>query len=135
MEDIMKKKWIFIMLCILSFLATHIMSKQRAEHENKIELQKQEEAQKQKESDHSPPILKLKESKLTITTGIEINYLSLVESAYDEEDGDLIEQVNYTKINTSVPGQYTITYTVSDHAGNQTSVELIVKVIEDYGIF
>lgn len=130
----MKKKWIFIMLCILSFLANHIMSKQRVEHENKIELQKQEEAQKQKELDHSPPILKLKETKLTITIGIEINYLGLVKSAYDAEDGNLIDQVTYTEINTSIPGQYTITYSVLDHAGNQTSAELIVNVIEDYGI-
>lgn len=133
----MKKKWIFIILCILSFIASHFMSKQRTEQEKRIEERKQEEIQEvenQKAMDHSPPLLKLKETKLTITTGIEINYIGLIERAYDEEDGDLIEQVNYTKINTSVPGQYTITYTVSDHAGNQTSVQLIVTIMEDYGI-
>ena len=57
--------------------------------------------------------------------------------AKDFEDGDLTTQIQvqgHEKINTSEPGEYTITYTVVDSHQNETKLEVPVKVEADTNI-
>lgn len=57
--------------------------------------------------------------------------------AKDFEDGDLtakIQEQGHEAIDTSKPGQYTITYTVVDSHQNETKLEVPVKVEEDTNI-
>lgn len=49
----------------------------------------------------------------------------------DDVDGDLLDKVTISgEYNYNVAGTYTITVTVSDEAGNETSKEFTVKVVE-----
>ena len=51
--------------------------------------------------------------------------------AIDNTDGDISAKIITTgSVNTSVAGTYTITYTVSDVAGNVSTVTRIVTVVE-----
>ncbi len=81
--------------------------------------------------DEDAPIIKLKINYLEITKGDDIHYLDYVESAIDEVDGDLIEQVQYEKIDTSVIGESSIVYTVSDKSGNSSQTILSVLIKEE----
>lgn len=49
--------------------------------------------------------------------------------AYDTHDGNLDDKVNISRLNVTTSGDKTITYTVSDTAGNETKVDRIVKVV------
>jgi hypothetical protein len=55
--------------------------------------------------------------------------------ALDTEDGDLSGSIVVsgldTPIDTSVPGEHTVTYTVTDSFGNTASTTRVIKIIED----
>jgi PKD repeat protein len=78
----------------------------------------------------SKPVITLKgDNPLTITVGEE--YVDPGATAYDEEDGDLSDQIVITgTVDTSTPGEYTVTYTVRDSAGNTATATRVVKVVE-----
>ena len=55
--------------------------------------------------------------------------------ATDDVDGDLISEVKIShEINNRKYGKYTVTYEVSDEAGNEASLERTVEVIWDYAV-
>ncbi|WP_238548527.1 DUF5011 domain-containing protein [Bifidobacterium biavatii] len=52
-------------------------------------------------------------------------------TASDTVDGDLTSQIKTSgTVNTSKPGSYTITYTVSDKSGNTTTVSRVITVVD-----
>ncbi|MCM1988930.1 DUF5011 domain-containing protein [Oceanirhabdus seepicola] len=51
--------------------------------------------------------------------------------AYDTHDGDIHSKVNISQLDITTEGDKTITYTVSDTAGNICSVDRAVKVVGD----
>ena len=67
--------------------------------------------------------------KTTITVGDTFNKLEGV-SATDFEDGDITNISVIGDVNTSVPGEYELTYEVTDSAGAKTSIKVIIKVVE-----
>ena len=67
--------------------------------------------------------------KTTITVGDTFNKLEGV-SATDFEDGDITNINVIGDVNTSVPGEYELTYEVTDSAGAKTSIKVIIKVVE-----
>lgn len=77
---------------------------------------------------NNPPVITLNGSA-TVTLKVGGIYTELGAKATDDKDGDLTEKIITTgTVNTSVAGTYTITYTVSDSAGNVTKVTRTVKV-------
>lgn len=69
-------------------------------------------------------------SDLTIETGSAFDPLSGV-SAFDIVDGDIaLDASNYTSdVDTATPGEYTVTYTVSDEAGNEATLTITITVV------
>ena len=65
----------------------------------------------------------------TVEYGKEPDYMSGV-SAVDNVDGDLTESIELdtSQVDIYMAGQYSVTYTVSDAAGNQGKKEIIVTV-------
>jgi M6 family metalloprotease-like protein/LPXTG-motif cell wall-anchored protein len=52
-------------------------------------------------------------------------------TASDDVDGDVTEQVVVTgQVDVTIPGEYTLTYSVTDKVGNQTTVTRSVKVVD-----
>ena len=85
-------------------------------------------AQEQQEKDNKAPELTVPSDKLTITKGEKANLLDGV-SAKDDKDGDLTDKVKVVgNIDTSKPGVYSVTYTVTDSAGNQALASRVVEV-------
>ena len=83
--------------------------------------------------DEDVPIIKLKIKEIEIMKGDDINYKDYIESVEDKIDGNLIEEVQYEMIDTSIVGEHSIIYSVSDKAGNtsQAILKVIIKETEE----
>lgn len=83
--------------------------------------------------DEDAPIIKLKIKEIEIMKGDDINYKDYIESVEDKIDGNLIEEVRYEMIDTSIVGEHSIIYSVSDKAGNtsQAILKVIIKETEE----
>ena len=69
-------------------------------------------------SDSTPPVIRLR-GDATINITIDTPYSDAGATASDAEDGDITSRIVVTNpVNTTVLGSYTITYAVSDRAGN-----------------
>lgn len=68
---------------------------------------------------------------LTLETGAVYDPLADV-SAYDVVDGEItLDSTHYvSNVDTSVPGEYEVTYTVSDVAGNTATITIYVTVVD-----
>jgi len=80
--------------------------------------------------DTTPPVITLNgDNPLYLNVGDE--FVDPGATATDDVDGDLTEQIVVTgSVDTSKPGEYILTYTVSDSAGNTASVTRTVIVQE-----
>ena len=80
-------------------------------------------------ADTTPPVISITGSaSITITEGD--NYTDAGATATDDVSGDLTSSIVTTNpVDTSTPGTYTVTYTVTDAAGNTTTVGRIVNVL------
>ena len=132
----MTKKQLIILLVVTilcSFVLSFLFSKTEEQREIKRNEQLEQEAKQEqqiKESDVIPPVLTLKRNKLSIYQGDEINYRSFIKEASDNLDGDLIDSVNFNKIDNQQIGTYVVEYTLSDSAGNTTTSDLEITVRE-----
>ena len=82
------------------------------------------------EKDEIAPELSLTKKRIIVDLNSDIDYLSYVEKAEDETDGDLKGKVTYNSIETNKKGYQEITYTVEDDSGNSTSKKLGVNVVK-----
>ena len=132
----MTKKQLIILLVVAilcSFVLSFLFSKTEEQREIKRNEQLEQEAKQEqqiKESDVIPPVLTLKRNKLSIYQGDEINYKAFIKEASDNLDGDLINSVNFNKIDNQQIGTYVVVYTLSDSAGNTTTSDLEITVRE-----
>lgn len=132
----MTKKQLIILLVVAilcSFVLSFLFSKTEEQREIKRNEELEQEAKQEqqiKESDVIPPVLTLKRNKLSIYQGDEINYRSFIKEASDNLDGDLIDSVNFNKIDNQQIGTYVVEYTLSDSAGNTTTSDLEITVRE-----
>ncbi|MCD7808747.1 MAG: DUF5011 domain-containing protein [Erysipelotrichaceae bacterium] len=87
------------------------------------------ETLKVKVEDLTAPTITLSKTKVTITAGNSFSAKKYLSSAKDTKDGDLTDEVDIdSNVKTSKAGTYTVTYSVSDKAGNKTSKTLTVTV-------
>ena len=78
--------------------------------------------------DVTAPILTLNgESAMTLYQGE--NYIELGATANDERDGNVSVAIS-GNVDTSVVGQYTVTYTAIDSAGNSTTLTRTVNIVD-----
>jgi len=79
-------------------------------------------------ADTTPPVISITGSaSVTLTEGD--TYTDQGATATDDVSGDLTSSILTTNpVNTSTPGTYTVTYTVTDAANNTTSIGRIVNV-------
>ena len=79
-------------------------------------------------ADTTPPVISITGSaSITLTEGD--TYTDQGATATDDVSGDLTSSIVTTNpVNTSTPGTYTVTYTVTDAANNTTSIGRIVNV-------
>ncbi|MDD4719054.1 MAG: DUF5011 domain-containing protein, partial [Bacilli bacterium] len=67
-----------------------------------------------------------------ITINVENAYTDLGATAYDEVDGDItVDIITTGTVDVNVVGTYTVKYTVSDKAGNETIATRTVNVIDN----
>lgn len=78
--------------------------------------------------DYDPPVL-IGVVNRQFYVGEGISYLSGV-TAYDEIDGEVEITVDRSNVNTRKPGQYEVTYTATDKAGNSVSQTAIITLSE-----
>lgn len=79
--------------------------------------------------DLSAPKIKLSKSSVTISKGKHFNPKSYLVSAIDNKDGNVKSKVKISNpVRTNRAGKYTVTYTVSDQAGNVSKEQLKVTV-------
>ena len=83
--------------------------------------------------DKEAPVLTLTKSRVQIALNDTFDYSLYIEKASDSQDGDLMDQVSYSDIDTSSVGKKTVHYSVEDQAGNKAQKDLIVDVVEYVG--
>ena len=80
--------------------------------------------------DISAPTISLSKTKVEITKGKSFDAKDYLESAIDNKDGDITSKVKIdNSVNTKKAGKYTVTYSVSDTDGNDSSRSLKVTVV------
>lgn len=85
----------------------------------------------QTQNDTEKPVIKLFGDE-KITLNVDDEYEELGAIATDNIDGDITSKIKISgKVDTSMVGSYTITYTVSDSSKNKSSKKRIVEVIEE----
>jgi hypothetical protein len=85
-----------------------------------------------KKDDTTPPAISLTGGDQTVSLGG--SYSEPGYTASDDEDGDITSSVTVTgagDVNTNMKGSYTVTYTVSDAAGNTATETRTVNVVND----
>lgn len=130
-----KGKIILIFICVIILCSSVPIILGRQEIKRKIEFQKQQKIEKEKEEkmlldDQVAPILILTQDKLNVYQGDEINYKSFIKEASDNLEGDLTKNVKYEEIDTTKIGEYFIEYEVIDKASNITKAKLQIIVKE-----
>lgn len=130
-----KKKAVFIIAVVIFLCSAVSIFLNFGKIKRNLELQKQAEAERMREEavfleDFVPPVLILSQDKLISYKGDEINYLSFVESASDNLEGDLRDKVKYNEIDINTVGEYDVTYEVQDRASNVTIAKLHVIIRE-----
>lgn len=79
--------------------------------------------------DISAPKINLSKTSLIITKGKDFSAKSYLSSAIDNKDGDVTSEVDISgSVNTDKAGKYSVTYTVTDAAGNKATKTLKVTV-------
>ena len=76
--------------------------------------------------DETPPVISLNGGNVTIPVGGTYNELGA--SATDNVDSTVTVDIDNSQVNTSSPGEYTVTYTATDAAGNQSQKTITVTV-------
>jgi hypothetical protein len=67
----------------------------------------------------------------TVNVNVLTQYVDAGVTATDDIDGEITSQVITTNtVNTAVAGSYTISYSVTDSAGNVTGMTRVVNVLE-----
>lgn len=80
-----------------------------------------------KKDTEKPTITINGEKEITISAGS--NYVDSGAKAMDNIDGDITSNIKVSgSVNAAAPGTYTITYSVSDKAGNKTEAKRVVTV-------
>lgn len=78
--------------------------------------------------DITGPEISFTQSSVTINEGATFDPKAYLAKAIDNLDGDSIANVTFSTIDTSTHGMKTVTYTVTDKAGNTTTATLEVMV-------
>lgn len=78
--------------------------------------------------DTSGPVISLSQSSVTIKEGDAFDAKAYLLSAVDNLDGDSIANVSISSIDTSSSGRKEVTFTVTDKAGNTSTITLEVIV-------
>lgn len=88
-----------------------------------------------KVEDISGPTITLSKSSVSIEKGKKFDAKSYLKSATDNKDGNLTSKVKISgSVNNSKVGKYTITYSITDNAGNTTKKTLKVEVLKPYDV-
>lgn len=92
---------------------------------------KENKTKTQTENDTIKPVISLiGDSPMTI--GLNVKFKDPGATATDNVDGDLKKKIKVTgEVDTTKEGEYKLTYSVSDKAGNKSSISRIVKVSKD----
>lgn len=120
---------VFLMCSIVSILLNYKNIKRNIDIA-KQEKTEQEEYQKMLKEDLISPVLILKQDKIIMYQGDELNYKSFIKKATDNLEGDLLSKVKYTEIDTSKIGEFYVDYEVSDSASNVIKARLLVIIRE-----
>lgn len=88
-----------------------------------------------KVEDLSGPTITLSKSSVSFETGKSFDAKSYLKSAIDNKDGNITSKVKISgSVNNKKVGKYTITYSVTDKAGNTTKKTLKVEVLKPYDV-
>lgn len=118
-----------LFLCFMSLAFFYSISKKNEIPGNQSSNEPEVE-QKEEIIDDESPILELTTDKIIIEINKDINYTEYIKEATDDIDGDLIDKVQYSKIDTSVVGEYEILYFVFDSSNNMAQKLLNVVIVE-----
>lgn len=78
--------------------------------------------------DISAPVITLSQTQLLVKEGTVVDSKAYLVSAIDNKDSNVTSKVTMNTIDTNGKGSRTITYTVSDAAGNVATANLVVNI-------
>lgn len=117
----MKKMYVLIIICmvILSYFGTKLVA-----NINDYSVQKSMETKRK----NNVPVIETVADDITISQNTSINYNELINSAIDEEDGNILANVTHNDIDTSKVGIQNLIYTVTDSDGNTTAKTVHITI-------
>ena len=126
-----KKRYIILLIIVIVIAIPTMIVVTILGNKKDREKKKEEKVVEKKEKKGESPEIKLlgREDYVTVVNGIYDEYGA---TATDAEDGDITDKikVDSSKFDVTKPGEYKITYTVTDKDGNTSKVERNIKVRE-----
>lgn len=123
-----KKKRIIILFIFIFLIIFFLLFFKFPKFNNNEDTKDKVEIEEEVLEDNVPPELILTVSSIDVMQDEKIDYLLYIESAIDNNDGDLKSKVEFTEVDTSVLGEQKIIYSVSDSSSNVIQKELVVNV-------
>lgn len=106
-------------MVILSYFGTKLVA-----NINDYSVQKSMETKRK----NNVPVIETVADDITISQNTSINYNELINSAIDEEDGNILANVTHNDIDTSKVGLQNLIYTVTDSDGNTITKTVHVTI-------
>lgn len=118
---------IFVVLIGITLFSLYLAQNEKNIPEQKNITQVQDEVVVE---DTEKPIITLKAKQISIYQNDTINYSEYIESAIDNKDGNITQNIKYNTIDTSQIGEFEIIYSVQDEAKNEATEKIQVIIIE-----
>lgn len=125
-----KKKRNIIIIIISLLLALSILIVGNFPKNNENVPKTIETSKEEAEKDQISPILELKVETDEIEVNSVIDYKNYIKTAIDNVDGDITDNVEFNKIDTSQIGTFDIVYYVFDSSNNMTQKILQMTIIK-----
>lgn len=119
-----------VLIILMIAIIYNINKDKQGETKNELEIENVIEEESVETSDTTAPIIIFSGESYTVETGYSKNLVDVIMSVDDIDSNPTRELIGDYDLNTA--GEYNVKYKITDSAGNETTKDFVLKVVDDY---